>query len=76
MVEVERVNAETIHLPVALVDEALALAVQRAKIARGHDAVQERRSSPHETGARARTSQRTTALAAALEAGFGSYAQF
>ena len=40
-VEVERVDAETIHLPVTLVVEAPVLAAQRVEIACGRDAVQD-----------------------------------
>jgi hypothetical protein len=41
VVEVELVDAEAIHLQVALVDEALAFAAQHGEIARGHGAVQD-----------------------------------
>jgi hypothetical protein len=37
VVEVEPVDAEAIHLALARVDEALALAAQRVEVARGHD---------------------------------------
>ena len=40
-VEVELVDAEAIHLPVALVDEALAFAAERVEIALGHGALQD-----------------------------------
>jgi len=40
-VEVELVDAEAIHFPIALVDEALAFAAQRVKIARRHGALQD-----------------------------------
>src|SRR4051794_30090736 len=41
MVEVELVDAEAIHLAVALVNEALALAAQPLEFARGEDAVED-----------------------------------
>jgi len=43
--EVEPVDAEAIHLPVALVDEALALAPQRVEIVRGHGALRTKKPS-------------------------------
>ena len=40
-VKVELVDAEAIHLPVTLVDEALAFAAQRVEIGWGHGALQD-----------------------------------
>ena len=41
MVEVQRVDAEPIHLPVALIDEPAAFAAQDFEIARRHDAFED-----------------------------------
>jgi hypothetical protein len=41
VVEVDRVDAETIHLGVALVDKSLAFAAQRREVPRGDDAFQD-----------------------------------
>ena len=40
-VEVDLLDAEAIHLPVALVDEALAFAAQRLEIVRGQRALED-----------------------------------
>ena len=42
VVEVQLVDAEAIHLPLARLDDTLALAAQRVEIARGHDAPQDK----------------------------------
>ena len=41
MVEVQRVDAEPIHLPVALIDEPAAFAAQDFEVARRHDAFED-----------------------------------
>ena len=44
VVEVKHVDAEAIHLPVALVDEALAVAAEGLEVARSHDALEDEES--------------------------------
>ena len=44
VVEVKLVDAEAIHLPVALVDEALAVAAEGVEVARSHDALEDEES--------------------------------
>jgi ubiquinone/menaquinone biosynthesis C-methylase UbiE len=41
VVEVELVDPEAIHLPLACLDDALTLAAQHVEIAWGHDALQD-----------------------------------
>jgi len=41
MVEVDRVDAQPVHLPVALADQAVALPAQEGEIARGDHAVED-----------------------------------
>ena len=53
-VEVELVDAEAIHLPIALVDEALAFAAQRVEIVCRHGPLQDEEALLTEL-ARART---------------------
>ena len=54
VVEVELVDAEAIHLPVAVIDEALALPAQSVEVARSHDALEDEEAFAHGSGARAR----------------------
>jgi hypothetical protein len=44
VVEVKLVDAEAIHHPIAVIDEALALPAQSVEVARSHDALEDEES--------------------------------